>query len=215
MCCATSWLYQRQMHSFRDKRTGRLRKEMVFVVDNGPAEQPSSHLVQMCLVWLLNFLQLDKLTQVSFAEYHSKRNFVKRVHAEENHVLSKHSPFDSKPLHKRATAGSKEHAENMESVAEEVRKFRGHLEVIHCSATEEWNNQIMCSMMRKNYKFSFAEQRGQTLLFTINLLCTGWEHYECLVMVWNLDPNFTGDFVKDHQEICNTLKYFTTSWMHG
>ena len=35
---------------FRDKRTGRLRKEMMFVVDNGPAEQPSSHLVQMCLV---------------------------------------------------------------------------------------------------------------------------------------------------------------------
>ena len=32
-------------------------------------------------------------------------------------------------------------------------------------------------------------------------------------MVWNLDPNFTGDFVKDHQEICNTLKNFTTSWM--
>jgi len=95
---------------------------MVFVVDNGPAEQPSSHLVQMCLVRLLNFLQLDKLTQVSFAEYHSKRNFVERVHAEENRMLSKHGPFGSKPLHKRATAGSKEHAENMESVAEEVRK---------------------------------------------------------------------------------------------
>ena len=30
---------------FRDKRTGRLRKEMVLVVDDGPAEQPSSHLV--------------------------------------------------------------------------------------------------------------------------------------------------------------------------
>ena len=105
---------------------------MVFVVDNGPAKQPSSHLVQMCLVRLLNFLQLDKLTQVSFAEYHSERNFVERVHAEENRVLSKHGPFDSKPLHKQATAGSKEHAENMESVAEEVRKcivqgsFGGH-----------------------------------------------------------------------------------------
>ena len=59
------------------------------------------------------------------------------VHAEENRMLSKHGPFGSTPLHKRATAGSKELAENMESVAEEVRKLRDHLEVIHCSATEE------------------------------------------------------------------------------
>ena len=49
-------------------------------------------------------------------------------------MLSKHGPL---PLHKRATAGSKELAENMGSVVEEVRKFRDHLEVIHCSATEE------------------------------------------------------------------------------
>ena len=52
-------------------------------------------------------------------------------------MLSKHGPFGSKPLHKRATAGSKELAVNMGSVVEEVRKFRDHLEVIHCSATEE------------------------------------------------------------------------------
>ena len=167
---------------------------MVFVVDNGPTKQPSSHLAQMCLVRLLNFLQLDKLTQVSFAEYHSERNFVERVHAEENRVLSKHGPFDSKPLHKRATAGSKEHAENMESVAEEVRKciVQGYLEVIHCSATEELNNQSMCSMMRKNCKIIFRTRRANST-FTINLFCTGWEHYGCLALVWNLDPNFTGN----------------------
>ena len=66
-------------------------------------------------------LQLDKLTQVSFTEYHSKQNFVERVQAEENRMLSKNGPLGSKPLHKRATAGSKEHTENTESVAEEVR----------------------------------------------------------------------------------------------
>ena len=75
---------------FRDQTTHKLKKELIFVVDNGPAEQPSSCLVQMCLVRLLNFLKLDKITQVSFAEYHSKRNFVERAHAEENRVLSKH-----------------------------------------------------------------------------------------------------------------------------
>ena len=43
-------------------------------------------LVQMCLARLLKFLKLDKACQTSFAEYHSKRNFVERAHAEENRV---------------------------------------------------------------------------------------------------------------------------------
>ena len=90
---------------FRDRESGCLKKEMMFVLDNGPAEQPSSHLVQMCLVRPLNFFKLNKVTQVSFAEYHSKRNFVERVHAEENRVLSKHGPFCSTPCHKLSLAG--------------------------------------------------------------------------------------------------------------
>ena len=61
---------------FRNPSTGRLKSEFTFVVDNSPAEQPSSSLVQMCLVRLLRFLKLDKITQVSFTEHHSKRNFV-------------------------------------------------------------------------------------------------------------------------------------------
>ena len=40
---------------FRDLATNKLKKEFIFVVDNGPAEQPSSSLVQMCLVRLLSF----------------------------------------------------------------------------------------------------------------------------------------------------------------
>lgn len=40
---------------FRDKNTKQLKKEFTFVVDNGPAEQPSCPLVQMCLVRLLRF----------------------------------------------------------------------------------------------------------------------------------------------------------------
>ena len=46
---------------FRDSATNNLKKEFIFVVDNGPAEQPSSSLVQMCLARLLNFLKLEKL----------------------------------------------------------------------------------------------------------------------------------------------------------
>ena len=48
-------------------------------------------------------------------EYYNKRNFVESVHAKENHVLSKHGPFCSTPIHKNMTVGSKEHAENMKS----------------------------------------------------------------------------------------------------
>jgi len=88
-----------------------------FVVDNGPAEQQSSPLVQMSLVRLLKLL-----TQVSFAEYHSKRNFVERVHSQENNVLSKASKFNSHSVYEKAKIGSKEHRENMESALEEMRK---------------------------------------------------------------------------------------------
>ena len=69
---------------FRDHLTGWLRKELILVVDNWPAEQPSSPMVQMCLARLLKFLNLDKICQTLFAEYHSKRNFVEHTHAKEN-----------------------------------------------------------------------------------------------------------------------------------
>ncbi len=98
---------------FRETTTGHLKREFTFAVDNGPAEQPRCPLVQMCLVRLLQFLKLNKITQVSFAEYHSKRNFVERAHAEENRVLAAHGPFRSDSRHKYAVAGSHEHYENM------------------------------------------------------------------------------------------------------
>lgn len=48
------------------------------------------------------------------------RNFVECVHPTENKVLLHHGPFDSKPVHDTAQPGSKEHYENMESMANEV-----------------------------------------------------------------------------------------------
>ena len=108
---------------FRDRKTGKLKLEWTFVVDNGPAEQPSSPLVQLCLARLLNFLKLHRITQVSFAEYHSKRNYVERVHAEENRVLSKHGPFSSKLVHQLVSTGSKD--ANMERMVDEVRQCIG------------------------------------------------------------------------------------------
>ena len=75
-------------HLFRNPKTNKLKEHFVFVVDNGPSEAPASPLVRMWLVRLARLLQLKTVTQKSFAEYHSKRNPVERVHAVHNHALS-------------------------------------------------------------------------------------------------------------------------------
>ena len=50
---------------FRNPSTGTLKSEFTFVVDNGLAEQPSSFLVQMCMVRLLRFLKIRSLKCLS------------------------------------------------------------------------------------------------------------------------------------------------------
>ena len=61
-------------HIFKDRQTGTCKQEIVFPVNNGPAEPPSSVLVQLLLVRLRKLLQLKSKTQVSFSEYHRKYN---------------------------------------------------------------------------------------------------------------------------------------------
>ena len=65
-------------------------------------------------------MNIDKVTQISFAEYLGKRNYVERVHAVENNLLSAHGPFNSKQVHAVCEAGSEEHKANMEKMAEDV-----------------------------------------------------------------------------------------------
>ena len=86
-------------------------QEIAFLLDNGSPE---------LLVRLRKFLKLKSVTQVSFSEYHRKRNYVERVHAVENTVLSKHVPFNSKLIHSSCKTGGKMHHENMEAMAKEV-----------------------------------------------------------------------------------------------
>ncbi|KAL9977213.1 hypothetical protein ACROYT_G014592 [Oculina patagonica] len=100
--------------------TGQLKEVFYFVVDNEPSEAPSNLQVQMLLVRLLKFLNLDKATQRSFAEYLSKRNFVERVHAAENTAFSRHGVFNAHKIHKHADVGSPQHKENMEAMAVDV-----------------------------------------------------------------------------------------------
>ena len=106
---------------FCNSKTGRLKSVFVFLVDNGHGEDPDSPLTQMCLARILSLLNLSKISQRSFAEYHSKRNFVKRVHASENLALSRHGAFNSKQIHPKAEVGSAQHLENMEKMADDVK----------------------------------------------------------------------------------------------
>ena len=99
---------------FRNSVTGKLKCIFAFLVDNGHGEDPDSPLTQMCLVRILHMFSLTKISQRSFAEYHSKRNFVERVHASENTALSRRGCFRSKQVHPNAETGSKEDIENME-----------------------------------------------------------------------------------------------------
>lgn len=82
-------------HLFRNPQTGKLKEHFAFIVDNGPSEALASPLLRMWLVRLARILKLKSVTQKSFAEYHSKRNPVERVHAAQNHALS-NEKFSSK-----------------------------------------------------------------------------------------------------------------------
>lgn len=110
---------------FRNPDTGKLKEHFVFIVDNGPSEAPSKPLVRMWLVRLAKVLQLKSVTQKSFAEYHRKRNPVKRVHAAQNHALS-NEVFSSNAVHKDYEIGDQRHLENMEHMAGEVEKCLSH-----------------------------------------------------------------------------------------
>ena len=102
---------------FRDPSTGKLKQSFVFVVDND-VNMPRSPLVGMLLVRLQRYLGIKKVTQVSFAEYHSKRNPVERMHASEERELAKHGPF----VRVTEEPNMPEHKQAMEGMAEQVRE---------------------------------------------------------------------------------------------
>ena len=203
---------------FRDQSTNAIKKEWVFVVDNGPAEQPSSPLVQMCLVRMLKFLKLHKITQVSFAEYHSKRNFVERVHAEENKVLSKHGPFSSSMLHQSPSPGTKEHKENMEAMADEIRKcllygsfggasllsYRG----VKASDFVFTDEQCVVTFLQMNEDSKITFQPAKYKVVQNNTDILQW-----LEIQWNIEPLFEGEYLHDYLSIRNELVSHTrTAW---
>ena len=193
---------------FRNKATGNLKTEFTFIVDNGPAEQPSSPLVQLCLVRLLRLLKLHKITQVSFAEYHSKRNYVERVHAEENRELSKHGIFCSKSIHENASIGSKQHKENLEHMAEEVRK---------CISQGSFGSKhLMCfrgikpadhvfTDMNQVQSFLALNEKAKSQFMPSTYKAEDNHILRDLSLFWNVDREFEGSYTTDYKTLNNEL----------
>ena len=200
---------------FRDPVSGLLKKEFIFVVDNGPAEQPSSPLVQMCLSRLLNFLKLDKICQTSFAEYNSKRNFVERAHAEENRVLAKHGPFSSTIAHRYSKPGSSEHIENMECVADEVGRcirqgsFGGSSLMCFRGVTRE--NSVFLDEEQLQSFLSLSEA-GKVDYTPSKYSAIKGKILDRLHFVWQVERDFEGEYIRDYRLINNDIIQTTTAW---
>ena len=188
---------------FRNSDTGRLKDELIFVVDNGPAETPSSHLVQMCLVRLLRLLNLSMVVQLSFAEYHSKRNYVEHVHAIENELLSKHGTFKLDTVSKE---GSLEHQKAVEDMANELIECLGHGQY-GGESLQAFRGIKPCDFVfddeetLKNF-MAFSEQ---------NKDCNGDTYtpykkspiFQQLVEVWHVNEHFTGTYSEDYRLLHN------------
>ena len=173
---------------FEGCATGHIEKELVFVVDNGPQEKPSNPLVQMCMVRILQVLKLHKITQVSFAEYHSKRNFVERVHVEENRVLSKHGPFISCKVHPSPTVGSSEGRRKLVCKREIKDDF------------------LLDDEQQLTTFLSISEGKKEECTNTSYKLKTG-----ALSLALNVDEEYTGDYLQDYKLISNKYNV-CTSW---
>ena len=188
---------------------------MGFIVDNGPSEAPSNLLVQMLLVRFLKFLDLDKVTQRSFAEYLSKRNFVERVHIVENKVLPDHGPFNSKPIHDTSPPGSKQHHENMESMANEVIDCIGkgvyNKEPIKCFRGVGKEDNFVFRDEDKLKSLSLLSEERKKEDRTTYQASTG-EKLRYLENVWSVKKNFSGTYGEDYNTLTSSKTAFTDNY---
>ena len=193
--------------SLENPETKKLKEHFVFIVDNGPSEAPSSHLVRMWLVRLARVLKLKSVTQKSFAEYHSKRNPLERVHAVQSHALS-NEKFSSKGVHKEYKIGDAKHKENMEHMAEEVKTCLGHTQyggkpclVLRGIGSEEnfvFNDEEhLVTFLAKN-----ETRKNDDSLQYHPVRNDLWREVST---VWNVNENYSGSYRVDYQIVQNTF----------
>ena len=187
---------------FHNSKTGRLKSIFVFLVDNGHGEDPDSPLTQMCLARILSLLHLSKISQRSFAEYHSKQNFVERVHESENLA------FNSKQIHPKAEAGNAQHLENMEKMADDVKdclaqaRFAGRL--LQCfreiGRGGIFNNE---ERLKEFLRFSEERKKGNaTGQYGIENVKN--PHFQAIVDVWGVPETFEHHYTEGYNPISGT-----------
>ena len=179
----------------------------MFIVDNGPSEAPSRPMVKMWLVHLLVVLQHKSITQKSFAEYHSKRNPVERVHAVENRALS-NEVFTSTGVHDEYEKGDKKHLENMEFMANKVKT---------CLEKAQYGGRPIHTQRsignEDNFVFNDEEQL-LNFLSRSEMLKSEYEgHYypqknklwQEVCMTWKLNEDFNGSYREDYEKLENAF----------
>ncbi len=155
----------------------------------------------MYLVRVAQVLKVNRIAQVSFAEYHSKRNFVERVYAQENKVLSAHGLFSSTPLHAHSKPGTREHRENMAKVVEEIKSclrqatFGARPLICHRGVTPE--EFIFTDELHLKNFLELTEEMKERFPHSVyspshNGLWTN------LGATWSLNEDFVGDYKSDH-----------------
>jgi hypothetical protein len=191
---------------FRNSVSGKLKSVLCFIVDNGHGEDPDSPLTQMCMSRLLYLLSISKISQKSFAEYHSKRNFVERVHAAENLALSRHGAFNSKKIHRNPEIGSDEHLENMEQMASDVKdcisqaQFAGRF--LQCFRGINKNGVFDDEKKLKEF-LSLSEERKEECTWAYRPRSGRNPLFESLVMVWDVPEDFERQYISDYNVVMN------------
>jgi hypothetical protein len=188
---------------FRNPSTGRLKDVLVSVVDNGVG-MPRSPIVKMLLVRLRRLLGIEKIIQVAFAEYHSKRNPVERVHAQHTKELEKHGPFHfNTALH----PNTNEHVDSLNKLRDDIREelnmasFGGTHTLVMNGIGDEENfvfndSKNLEEFLRMNEE---AKQNCEMQYFpNVNS-----NIFQELVDTWGIDPDFTGLYSDDYDIVCD------------
>ena len=177
----------------------------------------------MWLARLAKVLGLKSVTQKSFAEYHSKRNPVEHVHAVHNCALS-NEVFTSTGMHRDFRIGDARHRENMERMAEDVKRCLSHTQygeqpcVVFRGTGMEENFVFNDEKQLSNFMAKNEFQKNQDNSSFAPAKNSIWEE---MSIVWNLNNNFVGSYKDDYQTLqnsieeegertCRTDKYSTT-----
>ena len=203
---------------FRSGEDGQLPPNIVFSVDNGASEKPRSPLVQMCLVRLCRYLKRETVTQVSFAEYYSKRNIAERLNAAAQSGLESRAVFGEAVI---SDPGTEEHRAQMEVMAKEVgqaissRSFGGYPILVFRGVGE-------------NFIFNDEQSLQAYLLLSEERKKNHSEEYQVeaneisriLHMAYGFDDDFKSTYREDYEILTNqyqdgrrsawTDKYTTT-----